>query len=105
MSRLPRWPLLGLLVLLLIRGWWQRTDTRPVPAPQPLEQVEIWMLQALPGIGPATAADCAEALRNGRLEQLPQSVQALAQELFSVHAVVISPGQPNSQAVARRATP
>jgi hypothetical protein len=59
--------------------WWSANDDRRVAA----TGVAAWMADALPGIGPATRARLAAAIRNGQWQHLPTSARVIAHQVIS----------------------
>jgi hypothetical protein len=79
------WILLGMLLLGALATW-RRVHQQAAWAegqPVPISAAEPWMLEALPGIGPKTAAAMCASLRAGDLAALPEAAQPLARQLFS----------------------
>jgi len=77
-----RLALLILLVLLFATVAARRAGSVP-PVPVPIGSCEPWMADALPGVGPATRAAMAEAIRAGDLDTLPRSARSVAQRVFA----------------------
>jgi len=49
----------------------------------PCAEAEAWMVDALPGVGAATRAAMTDAVRAGRLDELPPAARARAEALFA----------------------
>ncbi len=55
----------------------------PPAARVPCHLAEAWMVDALPGVGPATLASMIVAVRAGRFADLPPAARIRADQLFA----------------------
>ena len=75
------------LVALVALGAWATGMPRqppPVPPRVPANEVQPWMADALPGVGPKRREAAAAAIRSGRIEELPPAARAVAAEVFVI---------------------
>jgi hypothetical protein len=75
---------LVVIVAMVAIGWWSH---RPVPAPVepiriPTTASELWMADALPGIGAKTREAHWRHLRAGAISELPERARAIARQIF-----------------------
>ena len=76
---------LALIVALLALAGWSTLRPRKMPAAPPLipvAQAEVWMVDALPGIGPKRRDAALAAVRDGRLATLPKAAAVMAGAVF-----------------------
>jgi hypothetical protein len=74
--------LAGLAVLLGLGGHLRTAPPATPPRIAP-EQAELWMADALPGVGPARRAAALEAIHARAWDRLPKPARSLAREVFS----------------------
>ena len=71
----------ALVVVVLLRGWW--TPVRAIrPEPVPVAQAEVWMVDALPDVGPQRREGAVRSVREGRFDELPRRARVLVPEVF-----------------------
>lgn len=76
---------LTLIVLVVALAGWGALRPRRVrlpPAQIPAAQVQPWMVDALPGVGPKRHAAALAAVQAGRFEDLPKAARATAEQVF-----------------------
>ena len=73
--------LIGLILALGLWAWWLGSRPLDLPPRIPHHTVEPWMTEALPGIGPRTAASMAANIRAG-LPIKPARAASVAAEVF-----------------------
>ncbi|HYE04321.1 MAG TPA: hypothetical protein VEL07_02260 [Planctomycetota bacterium] len=71
----------AVMLIGLVASVWP--GATPPPAPVPCAEAEAWMVDALPGVGAATRAAMTDAVRAGRLDELPPAARARAEALFA----------------------
>lgn len=75
---------LMVIAAMVLIGWWSH---RPDPAPTepiriPTAMSELWMADALPGIGVKTREAHWQHLRAGEITDLPERARAMAGQIF-----------------------
>ena len=71
------------LVALGAWGTWAPRQATPVPPRLPAAGAQVWMADALPGVGAKRREAITEAIRAGRLEDVPASARAAVAEAFT----------------------
>jgi hypothetical protein len=59
---------------------WPRATS---PAQRDPQHAELWMADALPGVGAKTREAALESVREGHHERLPKAAQLVAQQVFT----------------------
>lgn len=72
------------LVAMVVIGLW---TFRAPPSPSeprriPIDLSEVWMADALPGVGSKTRDDQWRKIRTGTIDALPERARAIAREVF-----------------------
>lgn len=74
------WALACILTIAAV-GSWCHEDTSPIVRPSH-QQAEDWMAQAIPGVGPKTAAATTAAIRSWKLDELPATIRLQVENYF-----------------------
>lgn len=76
--------LMVIIAMVGIGGW----SLRPAPAPSEPQRIpharsEVWMADALPGVGPKTREQHWQRLKDGRLDSVSEPARIVARQIFS----------------------
>lgn len=74
-----------MVALVAFGAWatWAPRQATPVPPMLPAAGAEVWMADALPGVGAKRRDAVVEAIRTGRMEDVPASARAAVADAFT----------------------
>jgi len=78
-------PVAAMVMLIALGAWatWAPRQATPVPPRLPAAAAEVWMADALPGVGGKRREAVAAAIRSGQVEDVPASARAAVAEAFT----------------------